>query len=420
MDKPQPLTNECKAELSRLLNTETFRHSDGLRRLLEYLGQKALNGGATDLKEYTIGIEAFDKPADYDPQLDPAVRVLASKLRRKLEDYYSKEGVGNAVRIGLPKGHFSLRFSACPEDPEDIAAQKSFLSTQIRKWRWISAALAACAVVLALAVARMSLSKEQPSTASGPWTPELQLVWKPYLESGRPVLVALGTPLFTKFSGAFFRSPRINDWEEAQNSEQLSLLQKSFRSSYALPSYSFTGIGEATGAFLLSKLLHTRKPNLILKRSNAMSWDDIKDHNVIFVGSPKFIPHLKDFPPKGDFVIEGGVIRNLQPRPGELLEYRDVWKPKVELVEDYALIHRSPGLHDRGEIMVLASSSTDGTWAAVEYVTAAAHGRDLVNRLRQPSGDLPKSYQVVIKARFKEQVPVEISYVTHRVIEEAS
>jgi hypothetical protein len=114
------------------------------------------------------------------------------------------------------------------------------------------------------------------------------------------------------------------------------------------------------------------------------------------------------------------VIRNLQPRPGELLEYRDVWKPKVELVEDYALIHRSPGLHDRGEIMVLASSSTDGTWAAVEYVTAAAHGRDLVNRLRQPSGDLPKSYQVVIKARFKEQVPVEISYVTHRVIEEAS
>jgi hypothetical protein len=95
-----------------------------------------------------------------------------------------------------------------------------------------------------------------------------------------------------------------------------------------------------------------------------------------------------------------------------------VWKTKVELVEDYALIVQSPGLHDRGNIMVLASSSTEGTWAAVEYVTEAAHARDMVNRLRQPSGNLPKSYQVVIKAKFKEQVPIEISYVTHRVIED--
>jgi len=172
-------------------------------------------------------------------------------------------------------------------------------------------------------------------------------------------------------------------------------------------------------ASLLSKLFHTRKPSLVLKRSSALSWDDIQYHNVIFVGSPKFNPHLKDFPSNRDFVIEGSVIRNLRPLAGEREEYRDVWKTKVELVEDYALIDRSPGLHDRGDIMVLASSSTDGTWAAVEYVTEAAHAREIVNKLRQPSGDLPKSYQVLIKAKFKEQVPVEISYVTHRILQES-
>lgn len=410
--KPLP-PSECQAELQRLLDSETFCHSDGFHRLLEYLGKKALNGGAAELKEYTIGIEAFDKSADYDPQLDPAVRVLASKLRHKLEDYYLKQGVGNPVRIELPKGHYSLKFSARPEDG---APQQAVLVSQVRRWRWISAGLGACAVILALVVvqSRMSLSQAHPADP-GPWTPELQAFWKPYLESSRPVLLALGTPLFTKFSGAFFRSPSINDWEEAQKSEQLPFLQRSFRSSYALPWYSFTGVGEATGAFLLSKLLHTRKPNLVLKKSSALSWDDIQYHNVIFVGSPKFNPQLKDFPSNRDFVIEGGTIRNLRPRAGEREEYRDVWKTKVELVEDYALIDRSPGLHDRGDIMVLASSSTEGTWAAVEYVTEAAHAREIVNKLRQPSGDLPKSYQVLIKAKFKEQVPVEISYVTHRV-----
>ena len=36
-----PPPSECQAELRRLLVTETFRHSDGLHRLLEYLGAKA-------------------------------------------------------------------------------------------------------------------------------------------------------------------------------------------------------------------------------------------------------------------------------------------------------------------------------------------------------------------------------------------
>jgi len=231
------------------------------------------------------------------------------------------------------------------------------------------------------------------------------------------LLISLGTPLFTKFSDGFFRSPKINEWDLAEQSEHVEQIQKILQSSYAVPWHNFTGIAEATGAFLLCKLFQARKPNLLLKRSNALSWEDIRHNNVIFLGSPKFNRHLKDFPAQGDFVIEGGIIRNPQPRPGESNEYRDLWKTKGELLQDYALIHRLPGLHGNGEIMVLAASSTEGTWAAVEYVTEAAHARELVSKLQLPSGKLPDSYQVVIRARFKEEVPVEISYVTHRVLE---
>jgi hypothetical protein len=51
---------------------------------------------------------------------------------------------------------------------------------------------------------------------------------------------------------------------------------------------------------------------------------------VIFVGSPKFNSHLKDFPSKRDFVIEGGVIKNLRPRSGEREEYRTEAGPRVD------------------------------------------------------------------------------------------
>jgi hypothetical protein len=412
--------SEFRAELQRVLDSDAFQHSDGLRRLLAYLGKKSLDGAAKELKEYTIGLEAFGKSSDYDPQQDPAVRVLASKLRHKLEDYYLKEGADHPVRIELPKGHYELKFELRQDKTLGL---QHVLKVEVRKWRRISLGLAICTLLLFVLLAarwRGALSQggQVAASAQEAWTPELELIWQPYLESNRSVLISLGTPLFTKFSGGFFRNPKINDWQEAENSAQLRLLQKTLESPHAAPWHNFTGTGEATGAFLLGKLLEARKPDLVLKRSSVLSWDDIQQNNVIFLGSPKFNLHLKDLPAGEGFVIEGGSIQNLRPRPGEREIYADVWNPTHSvLLEDYALIYRLPGLHGRGEIMVLASSSTDGTWAAVEYVTQAEYAKDLVSRLRLPSGDLPESFQVVVKARFKEQVPVEISHVTHRVLE---
>jgi len=90
----------------------------------------------------------------------------------------------------------------------------------------------------------------------------------------------------------------------------------------------------------------------------------------------------------------------------------------MQLLEDYALIYHLPGLYDHGEIMMLGSASTEGIWAAAEYVTRPAYARDLVDRLKLPSGRLPRSYQVMIRVEFKQQVPWKISYVTHRVLKQ--
>jgi len=140
-------------------------------------------------------------------------------------------------------------------------------------------------------------------------------------------------------------------------------------------------------------------------------------HNVIFLGSPKFNPQLRDIPFEQDFVIEGGSLRNLRPRPGEPQKFPEVWTPSHSaILEDHALITRVPGLHGHGEILILAASSTEGTWAATQYVTQPQHAKDLVARLRLASGKMPEAYQVVIRAKLRDQVPIETSYVTHRVL----
>ena len=244
------------------------------------------------------------------------------------------------------------------------------------------------------------------------------MIWAPYLESGRPVLISLGSPLFTKFEGVFFRDPKINEWDQARQSDQWQRLQEALRSPRATPSHIYTGVGEATGAFILCKLLQGRVKDLSLRRSSLLSWADVGGSNLVFLGSPKFNLHLEDIPLEEHFELGRGGIRNAQPKDGEPSIFGETWNnDRSARLEDHALVARLPGLHAQGEITVLAGRSTEATLAAVEYVTQPEYARELVKKLQRASGDIPKFYQVVIKAAFKTQVPLKISYVTHRELE---
>src|SRR3954469_1744986 len=99
---------EIRTALDRVLQSETFRASSSLRRLLAFLGDKLLAGEADQLKEYSIGIDCLGKSPDYDPRQDPGVRIQTGRLREKLAAYYRDEGKRDPVFIDLPKGHFKL------------------------------------------------------------------------------------------------------------------------------------------------------------------------------------------------------------------------------------------------------------------------------------------------------------------------
>ena len=59
-----------------------------------------------------LGVEVFQRSADFDPRTDPIVRVEARRLRGRLGEYYSGAGAGDSIRIDLPKGGYVPVFSA--------------------------------------------------------------------------------------------------------------------------------------------------------------------------------------------------------------------------------------------------------------------------------------------------------------------
>lgn len=98
-----PRSAETLASLGRILASRAFRRSPRLSRFLQFLVQNVLNGSAANLKEYTIGVDVFDRDTSYDSRVDPIVRVEARRLREKLRSYYREECRDDSVRIEMPE-----------------------------------------------------------------------------------------------------------------------------------------------------------------------------------------------------------------------------------------------------------------------------------------------------------------------------
>jgi hypothetical protein len=405
---------DIRAQVGRLIQSKTFETSEVHRRLLQYLAEKSISGEADRLKEYTIGLEAFGKPPTYDPKHDSIVRLQAGRLRQKLEAYYQAEAAGDAVRVSMPKGAFKLNF-------EPVAAQDHAHGAPWNPRRIVVLLAAALAVAVIWAVASsialVRLHREAAVVAER-WTPELESIWGPFLQTNRPLVVCLGTPLFVRFPDfGLFRDPKVNDWPEMEQSKRFTEVRKALGAKGIFASYAYTGAGEASAAFLLSELLSTRKRIVLLTRSSILSWQQIVDDDVVFVGPPKFNPQLQAAAMAQDIVIEPEGIRNNKPQPGEPVFLKDHLVPeKPSEGETHALISRTPGLSGVGELLVIAGNASSDTLAAAEWLTQPLRARELVRRLRTPSGEFPRYFQVVVKVAFKQGIPVQSSYVFHHVL----
>src|SRR5246127_928930 len=101
---PNPVV--VREQLKRLLAHSLFTNSKRYPVLLAYTVEQTLLGNAGELKERTIGIEAFGREPTYDVNLDPVVRTTAAEVRKRLiQYYYSPEHAGELV-IELPVGSY--------------------------------------------------------------------------------------------------------------------------------------------------------------------------------------------------------------------------------------------------------------------------------------------------------------------------
>ncbi|HYP13564.1 MAG TPA: hypothetical protein VEQ63_06550 [Bryobacteraceae bacterium] len=149
--------NEVRAQMGRILQSKTLGASDQLKRLLTLTVERTLSGQPELLKEYNLGLEVFQRPPDYDPKVDPIVRVQARRLRAKLDEYYAGEGARDPVVIQLPKGAYVPAFEVRSETKtEDGTAPFTGLkAVKSRSWLLVAGATMVVASVTIAWLARI-------------------------------------------------------------------------------------------------------------------------------------------------------------------------------------------------------------------------------------------------------------------------
>ena len=368
----------ARAQVARIVENQNLRLSDRLGRLLTYLSEKSLAGQADELKEYIVGLEAFDKPESYDPRQESVVRMQMGRLRQKLGDYYRTDGADDPILIDLPKGGFKISFI------ERWPAVVPTTTRRVMRLPWNALLAASIGIVMLGSYSlwvRYSFSSGgrtvQPHVIEADsWTPEMRQLWGPVLASDRPLLVCLAT---------------------------------------APPGPS--AAGTASGAFRLGQFLASHKQNVLLTRGDQLSMPEIQMDNIVFVGPSAGNRQIDSVPVDREIVLESRGIRNLHPHDGEPKFLADhISSNPQDADESFALVSRTPGLYGHGEIISLSGNQVSSVAAAVQVVTDPTLARTLVSRMKNADGSLPHYFQLVLKIRSMDDMPTDISYVLHRAL----
>ena len=408
--------------LDRILRSQCFRNTPSSRRLLTYLAEQMAIGDSGQLKEYTVGVDAFGKPEGYDPRQDSTVRIQMGRLRKKLQEYYESEGKDEERVLTVPKGRFVLEWverQAVEASPAELLAEEP-QPREGMPWRALALGLAGLFLVAALCAVYF-YRRPNVQKAAAPWTAELAELWQPLLETDRPLVIAIGNPLFLQFENkVMYRDPAIDKWDDLLHSPNAEAVRRALSQGEGRPAYYYAAIGEVNAAFLLGSRIGPQLRSMSVVRSSQLLWQQMADSNVLYLGPPRFFrDRLGSLPVSLQITEAPGAFKNENPEAGEqeYYAYRDTAAYFSEDGEAYVLVTRAAGPSGNSDILTFASNSTFARVGAVDAMTSPEFARMVVGKLRGTSAAVPRYFQLLLRVKYKGGVPTETSYVLHRRLE---
>jgi hypothetical protein len=326
-----------------------------------------------------------------------------------LADYYATEGIDDPIIVELPKGSYVLSFrtrtASVPSLPvADVShaerqQKHSVVEPSNRGWA-ISVLVLSVLLAASLVGSAALLATRAKTTASvsvkEPVPLAYQIFWNRFVTAPQPPWVI--------FSNAnFVGRPQTN----------MRYFNPSTDSREAILDH-YTGVGEVLAIHELDRVFGLLNRQLRVKRGALFSLDDVRNNDLIFIGSPAENLTLLEIPGTQEFVFQrvnsgprmGDMeVINVHPAVGESQFF--LASPTSQSVnEDYAIVGLKPGLDPAHSMLILAGTTTVGTQAAAEYVCRQDSVAELLQRLGVSTpGDL-KPFEALLRVKVTHGVPV--------------
>lgn len=403
------------AELARILESASFRGSRRCCRLLEYSVQQVLAGCThEELKERTIGIEALQRPPDYDTAEDAIVRVTANEVRKRLAQYYQGSGAASNPVIALPSGSYAAAFQwqpapASDPPPEPVPAVVPNPRRRLPWWIAVAAVLLICGAVAAI---RLAPARRASSVSFPPGKPDA--FWSGIFNSGRKTNIVVSDAVYREIQHFLGRDVSLSEYLSPGYPQSL-LKGATPEAKWAiefLGRQQTTSVGSATLGSRLMTFGARMGGQPVIRYPHHINAREFNTDNFIMLGSRLSIPWVEMFEPALNFPLRTDAATNTfylfnrSPRPGEPPAYREA----ADHQETYADIAVLPNLGNTGTVVILngidmTAAEAAGAFALNGSLSAAlaaiprqkGHGEILI-RVRSIGGTVESTEVVASRA----------------------
>lgn len=384
-----PSEEECWALVERVAASNHFKRSARLREFLLYVGRQSLRHGGAELNEQEIGANVFGRPVTYDRSQDNIVRVNASELRKRIDLYFSTEGVGETLLLEIPRGGYRPVFHrrsavASHEEPQvfavaaSVSAEPAAASRAQQQSGWNQVWWGAATLLLVLACGVLLQQNRALRKLASPWDqkPAVAEFWRGFLQNHQQTDVVLPDDSVSVIEDVMHRPVSLEDYlnrdymRQVQSSDLSAERKMDLDQIFAHNLITFGGVRAAQ--MMLAQIPTVPLPHLTLSRYYTA--DAMKRNNVILIGGRKANPWVHLFDDRMNFVtdfdhVQGrAFISNAHPKPGEPAMYTAPLYPNA--LTGYSVVAYLPNPSRSGNAIILAGMDSDATSAAAEFLTS--------------------------------------------------
>jgi len=416
-------------ELDAILNSATFQPTKRCQQFLSYVVRHRLDGNHDRLKERSIGVDLFHRPASYATGDDPVVRVQAGELRRRLDQYYHGSTNHSAVRIELHVGSYAPEFrwaqpaefrpkpsqdpaplqlevaqppAHAQELPQAGAPEAQPHGANRKPVRWALAAIG-LAVLVALTLAGTAFYPARAPKST------LEQFWSPALSSSEPVLICLAKPAVylpsvklyqlhsktpEKFTSQF---SRLSQKPNLQPDDKID-----WGDMVEYPDYGLAA-GDVYAAIGMSTLLSRIGKKNQVRIGGNYSFEDLRNSPAVVIGAFNNRWAMQMTSNLHFAFVEEGDQSLIKAEGPTGRRWHSETDANGNAVEDYAVVTRLLNSKTGQFVVVVAGIKSYGTQAAGEFVSNPEY---LEKALRSAPPDWPrKNLQIVIETPVTDFLP---------------